>query len=94
MTTFIMTGKYSVDAVKEISAARTAKATRIIQQCGGKLGAVYITMGPTDLLAIAEFPGVDEALKASVALCKATGIAFTTTPALPVAAFDKLVGGK
>jgi len=94
MTTFIMTGRYSVDAVKQISASRTGKGTRIIGQCGGKVVAIYATMGCTDLLVIAEFPGVAEAVKASVALCKATGISFATVPALAVGEFDKLVSGK
>jgi len=94
MTTFIMTGKYSVEAIKQISGERTTIAVDIIKQCGGKLVAAYATMGETDLLAIMEFPGINEAVKASVALNKALGISFSTVPALPVEDFDKLVGGK
>jgi len=94
MTTFIMTGKYSAEAVKQISGARTVKGTKIVKQCGGKITAVYATMGKADLLLITEFPGVGEAMKASVALNQAMGISFTTIPALPIADFDKLVGGK
>ena len=94
MTTFIMTGKYSAEAIKQISGERTTIAVDIIKQCGGKLVAAYATMGETDLLAIMEFPGINEAVKASVALNKALGISFSTVPALPVEDFDKLVGGK
>ncbi len=94
MMTFIMAGKYSADAVKRISAQRTVKGTQIVRQCGGNIVGVYATMGESDLLAIAEFPGVAEAMKASVALHKALGISFTTSPALRVEDFDKLVGGK
>jgi len=39
-----------------------------------------------------DFPGVAEAMKASVALAKLTGIGFTTSPAVPIEEFDKLVG--
>jgi len=94
MTTFIMTGRYSAEAIKRISSGRTTKGIEIIQQCGGKFVAAYATMGKTDLLAIVEFPGVSEAIKASVALNKALGISFSTMPAIRVEDFDKLVGDK
>jgi hypothetical protein len=43
---------------------------------------------------IVDFPGVREAMKASVGLNKALGISFATMPALPVEDFDKLVAGR
>ncbi|MEW6271197.1 MAG: GYD domain-containing protein [Thermodesulfobacteriota bacterium] len=91
MTTFIMTGKYSSESVKQISGERTVKANQIVQQCGGSIARAYATLGATDLLLIAEFPGVREAMRASVALQEALGISFATTPALPVEDFDKLI---
>lgn len=94
MITFIMTGRYSSEAIKKISGERTTKAIKIIKECGGNLVAAYATMGKTDLLAIMEFPGVNEAMKASVALNKTLGISFATVPALRVEDFDKLVSGK
>jgi len=93
MTTFIMRGRYSAEAIKKISGERTVRGRQIVQQCGGKLTAAYATLGCADLLVIAEFPGVGEAMQASIALTKELGIAFATTPALPVEEFDKLVGG-
>lgn len=93
MAIFVMTGKYSAEAIKQISPKRTATAIEIVQQCGGKLVAAYATMGKNDLLAIMEFPGVGEAIKASVALNKALGISFSTVPALRVEDFDKLMAG-
>lgn len=92
MTTFIMTGKYSAESVKQISGERTVKAGQIVQQCGGTIVGGYATLGDADLLVIAEFPGVAEAMKASVGLNKALGISFSTTPALRIEDFDKLVG--
>ena len=89
-----MTGKYSSEAIKQISGKRTTKAIEIVKKCGGKLVAAYATMGETDLLAIMEFPGVNEAIKASVALNKALGISFSTVPVLQIKDFDKLVSGK
>lgn len=94
MATFIMTGKYSAEAVEHISGERTTKAIEIVQQCGGKIVATYATMGEADLLAITEFPGVSEAIKASVALNKALGVSFSTVPAIRIEEFDELVGSK
>lgn len=94
MTTFIMKGKYSSESVKKISKGRTVSALQIIKQSKGKLVAAYAVMGEDDLLFIAEFPGVAEAIKASINLHKALGISFATLPALKVNEFDKVAGGK
>jgi len=94
MTTFIMQGKYSAESVKKISKGRTVNAIKIIKQSKGKLVAAYAMMGETDLLFITEFPGVAEAIKASINLNKILGISFATLPALKVEEFDKLAGKK
>ena len=56
--------------------------------------AAYAVMGETDLLFITEFPGIAEAMKASIALNKKLGISFSTLPAVKVDEFDKLAAGK
>ena len=94
MLTFIMFGKYSFGAVKEISAERTAKATAIIGDIGGKVKAGYALLGEHDIVIIVDFPGVKEAMKASVELTKLLGISFTTAPAVTVEEFDKLIQGR
>ncbi len=94
MATFIMTGKYSGDSVKKISGQRTKQANQIVQKCGGSIVGAYATLGKTDLLVIADFPGVGEAMKASVGLNQALGISFASVPALRVDDFDKLLGRK
>jgi uncharacterized protein with GYD domain len=94
MTTFIMKGKYSAESVKQISKGRTVKAIEIIKQSRGKLVAAYALMGENDLLFITEFPGMAEAIKASINLNKKLGISFATLPALRVEEFDKLASGK
>jgi uncharacterized protein with GYD domain len=88
-----MFGKYSIDAMKEISAERTKNATAVIGDCGGKIKAGYALLGETDLVLIADFPGVKEAMKASVELTKLLGISFMTAPAVTVEEFDKLIEG-
>lgn len=92
MTTFIMKGKYSAESVKKISKGRTVDAIKIMKQNKGKLMAAYAIMGEDDLLFITEFPGVAEAIKASISLNKKLGISFATLPALKVDEFDKLAG--
>lgn len=92
MATFIMMGNYSADAVKQISVERIPKANQIVQQCGGAILSTYVTMGRTDILVITEFPGINEAMKASVSLNKALGISFSTVPALAIEDFDRLAG--
>ena len=93
MATFLMFGKLSIDAAKEISAERTVKATAVIGGLGGEIKAAYALLGETDLVLIVDFPGVKEAMKASVELTKLLGISFTTAPAVTVEEFDKLIEG-
>ena len=91
MATYLMFGKYSTDSVGKISAERTEKGTAIIGDCGGKVKAEYALLGETDLVLIVEFPGTEEAMKASIALSKLLGISFVTSPAVSVEEFDKLI---
>jgi uncharacterized protein with GYD domain len=92
MATFFMFGRYSIDSVRKISAARTDATTAVIEELGGELKAGYALLGKHDLVLIVEFPGIKEAMKASVELAKLLGISFTTAPAVTVAEFDKWVG--
>ena len=93
MATYFMFGKYSADAVGKISADRTEKGAATIEECGGKVKAGYALLGEKDLVLIVDFPGIKEAMKASVALSKLLGIGFSTAPAVSVEEFDKLVAG-
>ncbi len=92
MATFIMFGKYSMEAVKAISAKRTDKAVALIEQNGGKLKAGYALLGKTDLVLIVDLPDTGSAMKASAALSKFLGISFSTAPAVSMEDFDKLMG--
>ena len=90
MATFFMFGKYSPGAIKEISAKRTEKANGIINKYGGTLKSSYALLGDKDLVLIVDLPGVEEAMKTSIAIHKLTGISFTTSEAVPVEDFDRL----
>lgn len=91
MATYFLFGQYSRKAMQEISAERTEKAEALIQELGGKVNAVYALLGEKDLVIIADFPGTEQAMQGSAALGKLTGISFTTSPAVTVKEFDKLM---
>lgn len=91
MQTFIMLGKYSQKSMEKISKDRTRKADRLVKSHGGEIKAIYALLGDIDLVVVARFPSIEQAMKVSVALAKATGITFVTSPALPVEQFDKLM---
>ena len=91
MSTFMMFGKYSAESLKGISSERTKKAIEVIQNSEGKVISIYALMGEYDLVLALDFPDVERAIKASVELNKITGISFTTSPAIDVEQFDRLI---
>lgn len=92
MTTVVMIGKYSADAIREISPNRTEKAISLIKELGGKLHSMYALLGGYDVVLIVEFPKLETAMKASLALSLLTGISFSSFPAISVDDFDKMIG--
>lgn len=92
MAKFLMLGKYSGEAVKGISGERTKKVTEAIEKAGGRIDSMYALLGAYDLAFVADFPGVKDAMKASITLTKATDIGFNTLPAITVEEFDKITG--
>jgi len=92
MSTYLMFGKYSLEALKAISATRTDQATAILKKHGGVLKSGYALLGKVDLVLVVELPDNEQAMKASAALTKKLGISFTTSPAVSIADFDKLMG--
>ena len=91
MATFFMFGKYSSEAVKKISTERTGKVVGQIKKLGGQVSSMYALLGQHDLVLIVDLPGVEQAMKASVALNKLTGISFITSPAVTIERFDKMI---
>ena len=92
MSTYLMFGKYSTDAVKAISAERTKEAESLIKQNGGVYKGGYALLGDTDLVLIVDLPGTEQAMKTSVALSNMLGISFSTAAAVSVDDFDKFMG--
>ncbi len=93
MAVFIMFGKYTHKGLEEISSDRTTKASELIENCNGEIKSTYAMLGDQDLLIIADFPNIDDAIKASASLSRMTNISFTTSAAVPVAEFDRIMSG-
>ena len=74
-----------------MSSKRTKEAESLIKKLGGEVKGMYSLLGEKDLVFILTFPGIEQAMKASVALSKMTGISFTTSPAVTVEEFDKMM---
>ena len=92
MATFVMFGQYSMDATKAMSTMRTDQAMNLIKQNGGEFKTGYALLGNVDLVLVVDLPSTEAAMKVSAALSKLQGIDFTTSPAVNVADFDKLMG--
>jgi len=91
MATFFMFGKYTTEAIKEISIERTQQAVTEIKKLGGEITAMHALLGEYDLLFCVSLPGIEDAIKASVAMKKLTGITFSSCPAVSVETFDRLI---
>lgn len=91
MATYFMFGKYSMDAVKGISAKRTAQSMALIKKYGGEVKAGYALLGDVDIVLVVDLPDTEKAMQVSAALAKLLGISFTTSPAVNFETFDKLM---
>ena len=70
---------------------RDGKIVKVAKKLGGKVLASYALLGCYDLVFVLDLPDTGKAMKASIELAKATGIGFTTSPAVTVEEFDKIV---
>lgn len=91
MHAYFMFGRYSQESLKSISSKRTEEAVGIIESFNGQVTALYALLGQFDLVLIVNLPGNREALEASIALTRATGIDFITAPAIAVERFDEFI---
>lgn len=94
MAIFFMFGKYTSGAIKKISATRTEQVISEIKKIGGEVNDMHALLGEYDLLLCVTLPGIEDAIRASVALSKLTEISFTTCPAVAVGTFDRLVASE
>ncbi len=91
MQTYVMIGKYSSEAVRDISSNRTDKSIHLIKELGGKVHSMYTLLGGYDVVVTVDFPDLKTAMKASLGLTILTGIGFSTYPAISVSDFDMMI---
>ncbi len=92
MSTFFMMGKYSTESIREMSPVRTEKAVDFIRDLDGEVKSIYALAGGYDLVMIIELEDLQTAIRASLGLTLLTGINFSTSPAVSVEDFDKIIG--
>jgi len=92
MATYVMFGKYSMEAAKAISPKRTNAAMAVGKKYGGEFKAGYALLGKVDLVLVVDMPDNERAMQTSAALTKLLGISFSTSPAVSFETFDKLMG--
>jgi len=91
MATYFLMGKYSQQALGQLSAERTNKTKAYVEKCGGKLKSIHALLGDTDLVIVADLPGTKDAIKASLGLSKLLNMAISTHEAVTVEEFDKII---
>jgi len=91
MSIFLMFGRYSPEAIKNISSNRTEKARELIKKNNGKIISMYAVMGDHDLVFTIDFPDEKSVMATSIALYRLTGIHFATSAVVDVEQFDTLV---
>ena len=75
MTTYIVQGRYSAEAIKGMLAKpedRTAAVAKLFEAAGGKLISYYLTFGEYDFLCVAEAPS-EQAVLAGLIVTAAGG---------------------
>ena len=91
MITCFMFGRFPQEAYLDISASRTHSAVMVLSEFQGDVKSMYALLGENDLVFIVDFPDINQAILASVALSKELGISFTTSPAVTVEEFDAMM---
>jgi uncharacterized protein with GYD domain len=91
MGTFFLFGKYSTVATQAISRERTDQVRETIKKLGGQVKAIYALLGQYDVVIIVELPNMADAMKASIAVGRLTGVSFSTAAAVSVEEFDRIV---
>jgi uncharacterized protein with GYD domain len=86
-----MFGKYSSESLKGMGPKRTDKTLKLFKKLGGEVKSIYALLGEKDLVLIVDLPGMEQVMKASVALYKLTNISFSTVPAATVEEFDRMM---
>lgn len=91
MALFMMFGKYSKAALRDICSSRTKEAVGYIEKFDGQVVSMHAMLGVYDVILVVNLPGNREAMEVSVGLSRITGIHFTTGPIIPIERFDDMI---
>lgn len=91
MAKYYMFGKYTAEAVKNVSAERTRKIADIVEKLGGKTLSIDMLLGEKDIVIAVDLPDTKSVAKASIQMTKLTGIGFAAAPAISAEEFDKII---
>jgi uncharacterized protein with GYD domain len=93
MPTYISLMKFTDQGIKDVKEApkRAEQLVKGLEALGGKLVALYITMGEYDYIGIAEAPSDEVALTFLMSMGAAGNVKTTTLKAFSIAEFAKIV---
>ena len=91
MRTFMVFGKSSSEELKQISLKYRAEVVSLVKDFEGDVKSMYVMLREKYLIFVLVFPGINRAMKASVALSKLTGISFRILPVVPVDEFSEVM---
>jgi uncharacterized protein with GYD domain len=93
MNTYLLLMNFTEQGVKTIkeSPARVKAMYKAVEAAGGKVLAVYLTMGQYDLVAIAEGPSDENALLQLLGLGLAGNVRTTTLKAFTMEQFEAVL---
>ncbi len=93
MSIYINLMTYTDQGLRNVkkSPSRLDAARKAVEELGGKLGDLYLTMGAYDLVAISEFPDDATAATFVLRLGEKGNVRTTTVKAFPENAYRKIV---
>ncbi len=93
MATYIALVNYTDQGVKNVkdSPKRLDAAKKLIKDLGGELKAFYLTMGPHDIVTVAEAPNDEAMAKFVLALASGGNVRTLTMKAFTEAEYRKLI---
>ncbi|HVB01898.1 MAG TPA: GYD domain-containing protein [Acidimicrobiales bacterium] len=93
MVTYIMLAKFTEQGIKTVkeSSKRRAAARDIAKSMGGSIQEIYLTMGPYDIVAIAEAPDDEAAAKLMLQIGMQGNLSTQTLRAFDESATDALL---
>lgn len=95
MPTYISLINYTDQGIRNIkdSPKRLDAAKTLLKGLGGELKAFYLTLGPYDIITVAEAPNDEVVTRFVLALASAGNVRTTTLKAFPEAEYRKIIAG-